>query len=146
MNIVLGTWSSEDFNADCDYALVALTPDLATRILQRMDVVERLQHDDSAVREVLFWDCSPEFFVQPEDEQLLELLPADGDSYQALPAGQQIPDDAFQRTEGAVLVIGKHGQELEAHWRATPKHVAIYVSTASLPRSFIEKTAQFEVH
>ena len=44
MKIVLSTWStSENYNADCDFGLVDLTPILAARILSRMDFIDRLR-------------------------------------------------------------------------------------------------------
>ena len=44
MKIVLSTWSTiDDYNADCDFGLVDLTPILAARILSRMDFIDRLR-------------------------------------------------------------------------------------------------------
>jgi hypothetical protein len=141
MKLVMSTWSSDDFNGDCDFAIVDVTSELATKILRRMDIVRRLHLEDVSVRELVFWDCTPEFFATPDDEELVELLPEDGDSYKTLPADRKIPDECFQSTECECLVIDVCGEAVEAFWRASPKHVEVTITTTSLPRSFIEQIA-----
>jgi hypothetical protein len=142
MKVVLNTWStSEDYNADCDYALVDLTSNLAARILTRMNLIDRLRKDDMALHEVSFWDATAEFFATPDEESLAEYLPEDGDSFTVLPEGIEIPVDSFQRTDCDRLNIDVCGSDLEVSWRSYPRHVTLQITTTSVPRSFLEKVA-----
>ena len=109
--------------------------------MRRMDIVRRLHQQDISVRELVFWDCTPEFFATPDDEELVEPTAEDGDSYKMLPADRKIPADCFQSTECECLAIDACGETVEAFWRASPKHVEVTITTTSLPRSFIEQIA-----
>ena len=142
MKIVLSTWSTiDDYNADCDFGLVDLTPILAARILSRMDFIDRLRTDDAALHEVSFWDATAGFFATPNHESLVGHLPDDGDSFTVLPEGIEIPVDSFQTTECDRLVIDVYGKDLEVTWRSYPKHTTLQITTASVPRTFLEKVA-----
>ncbi|MBI2823134.1 MAG: hypothetical protein HYX69_00420 [Planctomycetia bacterium] len=141
MRIGLGTYSSEDYNADCDYALVDLTPALAKRILARMDLAARLHRDDISLHELYFWNAEAEFFSTPDDA-LTEQLPDASDGHVILPEGLEIPADCFQRTEYDHMIVNTVGEECEVFWRSSPKNVFIEITTASLPRELIEQIAR----
>ena len=143
MKLVLGTYSSEDgYNADCEYALVLLTPTLATRILARMDLAARLHGEDVVLHELTYWDGEADFFAAPTDSVWEKWLPEDYESFVMLPDNLTIPLACFQSTEYGRLVINTVGERVEVYWQSSPKNVSIAITTASLSKSFVEQAAR----
>lgn len=143
MKLVLGTYSSlDDYNADCDYARVDLTPALARRILRQMDLAVGLQSADVALHEMYYWDGEVDFFATPTDPELERWLPEDCESFVVLPDEVVIPMACWQSTEYDRRVINVVGPCVEVSWQSSPKHVCITITTASLPRSFVEEAAR----
>jgi hypothetical protein len=145
MKIVFATSSTDsDFNSDCDYAYVNLTPALARYILGLMDAAVRLYHSNNAIHELHCWECSACFFGMELDDlrdKLEKHLPGSSDSYSLLPARITIPESHFRRTEYDHLVVTVSGVEPEVYWRAIPRDSGVYVETGMLPRRLVERIA-----
>jgi hypothetical protein len=63
MHIILNTHSSHaEYNADCDYAIVELTPALAEEIRRRVALASEARQQDSDLYELYFWGSTAEFF------------------------------------------------------------------------------------
>lgn len=54
--------SNPDYNADCDYAVVELTPALVEQIRSRAVLVRRAAKQDSQLDEICFWDSTVNFY------------------------------------------------------------------------------------
>jgi|GEM_PF-3059202 len=142
MRLVLGIVSSNsDFNGGCDFALVTISPHYARQVLARMKALLGLaQHDDS-LHEAHYWDFSAQYFEFPADEDLQEKLEAAHDTYVELDEKCELPEDLFQRTEYAHMVVEVMGDQAEVSWRASPKNASLYVETNPVPQSIIETIA-----
>ncbi|HVX09959.1 MAG TPA: hypothetical protein VHC22_02040 [Pirellulales bacterium] len=143
MRIVLGTCSSNpDFNADCDCALVNLTPAYAGQILERMQGVSSLAKNNASLHEAHYWDGDAAYFQATFDDDLDEMLIEARDTYVVLDDKVELPEEAFKRVEYTHMVVSVMGDELEVFWRATPKGASLYIRTNPLPKSLIESAAQ----
>lgn len=143
MKFVLGTYSSlDDYDADCEYALVDLTAEMATRILKQMDLAAGLQGANVALHEMYYWDDSVEFFAAPKDPGWEQWLPEDCESMVVLPEDVRIPHMCLQSTEYNRRVINTASERVEVHWQGSPRHVCITITTASLPRKLVEQATR----
>jgi len=143
MRLVLGTYSSlDDYDADCEYAVVDLTAEMATRILKQMDLAAGLHGANVTLHEMYYWDDSVEFFAAPKDPSWEQWLPEDCESMVVLPDDVRIPHMCFQSTEYNRRVINTASERVEVHWQGSPKHVFITITTASLSRLFVEEAVR----
>jgi hypothetical protein len=142
MKIVLGTVSSvADYNGECDFALVALTPDYGKQILSRMKAVLALADSDKSLHEAHYWDGHICFFKSPAEEVFDELLDPARDSYVVLDEVTQLPEGLIQTVEYPQAAIHVRGGDAEITWRASLKNVSVYVESNPLPQSLIEEAA-----
>ncbi len=146
MKIVFATSSTDsDFNSDCDFAYVDLSPALARYVLGLMDAAIGLFRSNNAIHELHCWDCSARFFGMKLGDDLRDKLekhfPGSSDSYALLPARVNIPESRFKRTEYDHLVVTISGLEPEVYWRAMPRDSDVYVETGMLPRRLVERIA-----
>lgn len=143
MKIVLGTCSSNpNFNADCDFGLVELTPEYAELILKRMQALAELAKSDRSLHEAHYWDASASYFQTTFDDELDEDLEEAHDTYVVLKENVEVPEKSFKRVEYTRMVVSVMGEELEVSWRASPKNASLYVETNELPKSLIEEAAR----
>ena len=69
MKIILETHSSDsEYNGDCDYAVVDLTPIVVQRIRQRVELARQARQQDDDLYELFFWGSPAEFY----DSSLLD--------------------------------------------------------------------------
>jgi hypothetical protein len=61
--IVLNTHSSDpEFDGDCDYAVVRLTPELLAQVRRRVELARQAGHQDDDLYELYFWGGTAEFY------------------------------------------------------------------------------------
>ena len=78
MTIVLGTHSTNpEFNGDCDYAVVQLTPWVMDQIRQRVELARQAGHQDNDLYELYFWGGRAEFYGCELVEACQEAVGAD---------------------------------------------------------------------
>jgi len=144
MKLILETTSSdENYNGDCDYATVELTPNLAKLALRRIKALKQIHEQDDQIWEMYFWDDSSVFF---EGHDELESF-TDAETGEACvfsrnvpfhaAAEFKVPADHIQRTECNQMIV----REEEIAWTAIPKHSSVYVTTMPIPLTLLEKAA-----
>lgn len=150
MKILLKTESSDpDFNADCECAVLDVTPELLQQIKARVKIARQAAKADGDLWELYFWGAAPTFHGYDLIETCAEAA-ASGDSGQSdweqqfesqgfLPIPETVDVERFEpkRTECDQEIIrcertGKTGS-FEVAWTMIPKHTDIYVTTKAIP-------------
>jgi len=139
MRLLLATHSSNsEYNAECDYAILDLTKELARAILKRIVLVSKLKKDDPDLCRMSFWDYSARFIAcgTIEDEDFMEGF----DDRVELPEGFDTNTSWFkqQRTDMDRMFV----DEDSVYWESIPKHTDIYVETRALPVDLIRQVAE----
>lgn len=144
MRYLLRTCSSDsDYNADCDYAVIDITKELAAEILRRRKAFTKMKEEDSALWEMYFWGGTQEcisgsslFFTEidppplsKDQETLLE-----DNGFLELPEDFKVEADDILRTECEQMVIREDG----VCWYCIPKHADVNITTESLKYGLIE--------
>ena len=63
MSVILKVWSNNPFNnGGCDFAIVELTPGLASLALRRITLFCNQKRLDPSVYETYYWDSEAEYF------------------------------------------------------------------------------------
>lgn len=119
--------SNEHYNADCDVAVVDITPELARKILVRRKRMLELIAEDEDLNEMCFVDLAAEFCGVVEYPDSLD---------DPIPLPEDFEYEA-QKVEGEELVLTENG----LWWRCYPRHADITICTQVLEYSFIEKCA-----
>jgi hypothetical protein len=149
MKILIGTHSSmAEYNADCDYALLDLTPELARDILGKLELVREFCKRDNTVSLIEFaMFGNPEFtsYCTGTDavmttENLLreDVYKADG----------LILDESIQRVDVQTLIIyAEHRDSVEPLilFSAIPKHTSIEIETNIIPLDLITAISKGEI-
>jgi len=141
--LVLKTHSSDDdFNADLDYAVLRITPEMKRRVMQARELFQMAKSKQDDIVEIVLNDASPEYYpyhalntddLESEDDELeccfdekeLELYKDNG-------VGIMKEDFAIgmeeKRTECDQLHISEEG----FYWSCYPRHCSITISTENL--------------
>ena len=151
MNILLKTESSDpDFNADCECAVLDVTPELLQQIKARVKIARQAAKADSDLWELYFWGGTPTFHGYDLIEACAEAAAESGDPGQAdwdqrfedqgfLPIPEAVDVERFepQRTECDQQVIRRErtgkSRGFEVAWTMIPKHTDIYITTKAIP-------------
>lgn len=129
--LVFNTWSSnENYNADCNHAVVPLTRQLAARLRKKMALARRLKKSDD-VFSLAWWDYSPTF-VSELDDEVAEAL-ADRDHMVVDMCEPRA--DTVQRLDTCQLVVHDDG----VYWQCIPKHTDVRVETRTLSASALKE-------
>jgi hypothetical protein len=158
--LVLSTHSSdENFNGDCDYALVRLTPELVAQVHRRVELARQGRQQDDELYELYFWDGAAEFhdcgLVDACQEAVAAARGADGnqaaqdwltrleqDGHALVPPAANLAACQPQRTECAQMIVraspSSDDPEYEIAWTAIPKHSDVHVTTSDLPLAALE--------
>ena len=161
MHIVLDTHSSNsEYNCDCDYAVVELTPALVDGVRRRVELVRQAGQQDNDLYELYFWGGTAAFYdlslIDACEEALASSAGAadadkadcdwmakfDEHGHALLPAGVDLEKLKPQRTECDQVIIRwspwSHNPRFEVAWTTIPKHSDIYVNTSDLPLADLE--------
>lgn len=152
---VFATISSvEEFNGDCDFAVVEFTPELAKLILKRAKAGRKMREADEQFQSVSFWDYSVRYYSRDSFEKMMGAEAfekfesefygeADG-NYMELPEDVKIDKGEAQRTECDKMILWGFEATRDSPyvgWRATPKHCDMFVEPVQFPLSEVEKFA-----
>ena len=152
--VVLATDStSPEFNGDCDYAVVRLTPEVVDMVRRRVELVRQAGGQDDSLYELSFWDGTAEFY----DSDLVDTCQAafadetaaqewlDGleqEGHALVPAGTDLAALQPQRTECDQMAVQCSPLSRDPHyeiaWSANPKHSDVCVTTHDLPLAALE--------
>ena len=113
-HLIIDTWSTdEDYNGDCDFALVPMTPAYVEDLLRYTDEAARMRRADESIYGVERWDATPAYFGW--NQHLEALRDVNGDLAVDVPRGEPVllaadpgfPEDAFHRVECQTVQAGK---------------------------------------
>jgi len=154
VKIILSTHSSDpDFNGDCDYAVVELTPELVDRIRRRVELARQAGRQDSDLWEMYFWDGAAEFYDCGLVDACQQAFAADQAAQEWLTALEQdghafVPPTANltvcqpQRTECDQMIVRASPSLVESEheiaWTVIAKHSDVYVTTSDLKLTSLE--------
>ena len=116
----------EGYDADCDFAVVDMTPELVTRLAKRQAMIKLLHELDDRAQYAEFWDYTPCAYSLTDDTQ--EVFEQIGDGDWCCPDDPlDLPATAIPRTECWLLVVSP----TDFHWTFHPKHSGITMETAT---------------
>jgi hypothetical protein len=158
MHIILKTRSSdENYNGDCDYAVVDLTVALAEEVRHRVAIARQALKQCGHLYELYFWDGAADFYdqnllvaCQEAVAHGLGLEHVDRDwlndfeqqGYAVVPVGVDLTALEAQRTEVDQMIVrcgaSSFQPEFNIAWTASPKFTDVYVTTCELPLAAIE--------
>jgi len=158
MHLILNARSSNsEYNADCDYAVVELTPAFAEEIRSRVSLARKAKQQDSELYELYFWGSTADFFdndildvcqdviaLRTSDQAARDwLADLEGREYAVVPDGVDLNAHEPQRTECGQMIIricpSSREPEFEIAWTTIPKHSDVYVTTCDLPLAAMEE-------
>jgi hypothetical protein len=160
IRIIFDTSSNNpDFNGDCDYAVVELTPESVDRIRRRVELARQAGRQDSDLWELYFWDCAADYYDGKLADACQEAVAAasgaqgdqaaqewlsglERDGYAIMPAAVDLSAHQPQRIECAQMIVraspSSVNPQYEIAWTAIPKHTDVYVTTRDLPLAAME--------
>lgn len=139
--LILSTTSSnENWNGDCDYAIVGINNDLIQIVKARKRLFDMVIAFDSKLYKMYFWDWSAVFFSPYLSKLDLEFTDkfehCDFDDIWILPVDLEIPEAAFARVECTQMIVREEG----IAWVTIPKHSSVYVITVKIPYNILKET------
>jgi hypothetical protein len=130
---------NEHYSADCDFAVLDLTPDLARLALRRIEAARRIRLDDTALHAVSYWGYYVEWVSWEDAGEFAEILDEG-----CLP----IPHDFQyepQRNECARMLvypsIDLNNNKDTIAFRTIPKHCDFYITTDEIDRELLHFVA-----
>jgi hypothetical protein len=161
MYLIFDTHSTNsEYNGDCDYAIVELTPALAEQIRSRVALAREVRQHDSDLWELYFWGGTAEFFDHDILDTCQEAVATAGRrrrdraarkwldefeqrEYAVVPDGVDLNAHEAQRTECDQMIIQVSPSSLRTEfsiiWTASPKNSGVDVTTVELPLAAMEE-------
>jgi len=146
-HLVIDTSSTdENYNGDCDYALVPMTPDYVEDLLWYMSEVARLRRAEENLYSIELWDATPVYFRW--NLRLETVQDVYGDSAAYVPRGEPVlltedprfAEEDFQEVECRTV----QAAEDEVWWTSYVKHTNVRIETAHVPKKvFLEIRKRF---
>ena len=139
-HLVIDTASTdENFDGDCDFALVPMTPDYVEDLLWYMGEVARMRRADESLYSIELWDATPAYFRW--NLRLETVQDVYGDSAADVPRGDPVllaADPGFDREDfQEVECRTVQAAEDEVWWTAYVKHTNVRIETAHVPRKVL---------
>ena len=154
MKIVLQTDSTNpEYSADCDCAVVEVTPPLVKLIRRRATLAKQARSQDRDLWELYFWGCTAEFFdyalisaCEAAFEDVDEAKDWSGgferDGHAVLPLTAALATLEPHRTECDQMILrcvpGSRRTDIEVAWLTIPKHSDIYITTRDVSLATLE--------
>jgi hypothetical protein len=141
-HLIIDTWSTnDDYNGDCDYALVPLTLQYVSDLLWYMEEVGQLHKVDDNIYALERWDGTPSYFRF--NEKLETIKDFRGRLAVKVPKGVPIlltadprfQEEDFQRVDCCTVQVDKN----EVWWSAYVKHTNTLITTAPVSRETLQK-------
>jgi hypothetical protein len=148
--IILATHSTdENFNGDCDYAVVQLTPELVDQVHRRVELARQAGQQDDDLYELNFWGGTAEFYDSDLLEACQEAIAADQtakdwlsgleqNGHALLPPTADLAACQSQQVECDRMVVRRCPSRYEIAWTASPRHTNVDVTTRDLPLTALE--------
>ena len=139
-HLVIDTSSTdENYNGDCDYVLVPMTPDYVEDILWYMSEVARMRRADENLYSIELWDATPTYFRWTLRLETVQDIY--GESAADVPRGESVlltedprfAEEDFQEVECRTV----QAAEDEVWWTAYVKHTNVRIETAHIPRKVL---------
>ena len=158
MKIVLRTSTSDpsgDFSADCECAVLDVTPSLVDMIRRRAEIARVAHERDANLYELYFWGWyHAEFYDYDvisvcEDRSEEFTGKYENAGFALLPEAVELNDHTPQPTEcnQMILRIDQHpsdSPEIEVAWVTIPKHTDVHITTNSVPLRTLESLIEVE--
>jgi len=141
-HLIMDTSSTDDnYNGDCDYALVPMSASYVADLLWYMGEVVRLHKADDSVYDIECWDATPSYFRF--NDRLEEIRDIYGDLAVNVPRGDPIlltedpkfGEEEFQRVECRTVQVSVD----EVWWTAYVKHTNVRIESARVSRKTLLK-------
>jgi len=139
-HLVIDTSSTdENYNGDCDYALVPMPPGYVEDLLWYMGEVARMRRADECLYSIELWDATPAYFRW--NLRLETVQDVYGESAADVPRGEPVllaADPGFDREdfqEAECRTV--QAAEDEVWWTAYVKHTNVRIETAHVPRKVL---------
>lgn len=163
MKILLRTNSTNpEYYADCDCAVLDVTPELLAHIAARAEISRQAAEADTDLWELYFWSCGPDFYkctlIEVCAEAVAEMEGIDASNWEEqfqhagvfpLPDGVDLDRFEPQWTEcdqEIIRVQRVNGRlECEVGWVVIPKHSDIYITTEAVALERLESFAKGEM-
>jgi hypothetical protein len=148
--IILATNSTdENFNGDCDYAVVQLTLELVDQVRRRVELARQAGCQDDDLCELYFWGGTAEFYdsglldacqdAVAGDQAVQDWLTAlEQNGHALMPPAADLASCQPQRTECDQMVVRRCPSRYEIAWTASPRHTDVCVTTRDLPLAALE--------
>jgi hypothetical protein len=139
-HLIIDTSSTdENYNGDCDFALVPHTAAYVADLLWYMAEVARLHRADDSVYNLECWDATPSYFRF--NESLETIRDIHGDLAVDVPRGEPIlltadpgfKEEDFQRVECCTVQVAQD----EVWWTAYVKHTNVRIETARVSKKIL---------
>jgi len=147
MKLIVQTWSTGSdtgCNADYDYALIDLTPELARHLVVMMEWCRILQEERSSLDEIVLDEPGPRWIV--DHVELGDLIDAEtGEHFEIqIDEGPQlflyegeitIPEEYERYPDLERLILRPESIE----WKCWPRHTSIHIHTVEIPLEVIQR-------
>ena len=154
MRIALKVTSSDEYcNGGCEFALLDLTPELASLALKRIVILREQKNLDPDIDETYFWayfvDCYFDPWAEsPEDDKkvkstssavgdMIEELEIEDNEVVRVPENFQVPPRQCAVVESEQLIV----REDAISFTAIPRYASLRVQTAEIPITMLEAAA-----
>jgi len=136
-HLVIDTSSTdENYNGDCDFALIPMAATYVADLLWYMDEVVRLHKADDGIYNIECWDATPSYFRS--NDRMEEIRDIYGDLAADVPRGEPIlltadpgfKEEDFQRVEYCRVQT----TEDEVWWTTYVKHTSVRIETACISK------------
>ena len=152
MKLVLSVSAiGEQAEGRCPWMWIDLSPPLAQKALERIDVFRFAEEKDDDVIELYYvsleaffnpWLAVPETKQEEEEriaiEDLLEQLCADDRDWAEVPDELTIPEWATVRIEESQMIVRKNG----VAFMASPRGTAAFVGTGEVPMKVLQRASK----
>ena len=153
MRVVLNVSSSnENYNGGCEYALLDLTPDLASLALRRIAVLKEQRNLDPDIDETYYWayfvDCYFDPWVESAEDakegegtnsavgDTLDELKIEDNGVVSVPENFHVACCQYA-VECEQMIV----REGSIAFTAIPRHASLRVATAEIPITILEAAA-----
>jgi len=147
------TSSNENYNGGCEYALLDLTPDLASLALRRIAVLKEQRNLDPDIDETYCWTYFVDCYFNPWAESAEDVKEGEGtnsavgdtlDDLKIEDNGVVSVPETFHVAPSQYAAVESEQMVVRADaiaFMAIPKHCSVRVQTAEIPITMLETAA-----
>jgi len=145
--------SNENYNGGCEYALLDLTPDLASLALRRIAVLKEQRNLDPDIDETYYWAYFVDCYFDPWAESAEDVKESEGTSSAvgdmldelkiedkgvlSVPENFHVAPSQSAAVECEQMVVSADS----ISFTAIPRHASLRVATAEIPITMLETAA-----